>query len=101
MPTYQFKTPDGMIVEQTYSMAEAPMIGSFAVIDGVKCQRVASSGVGGAEQVATATHGYPYAAMSCPRNVPGWKETDSQGHPIIRSQRAEREFMARTGRKRD
>lgn len=99
---YEFRDNEtGVIVEAGYPMGEAPQIGSVVEIDGRACTRIASR-FGGAEQVANATWGWPRKPVQGPQDIPGWKHRDPKdGRIIIPSQRAEREYLAATGRKRD
>lgn len=94
MPSYEFITPDGLVIECVFAMSEAPTIGStydhptFGQIT-----RIAS-----AAQVSPnfTTSTYPYVSHALPRNLPGAK-CDAQGHPIIHSRREERNVASRHG----
>lgn len=103
MPTYEFECRDGSIIERDYGMHDQkPPMGEWVTLDGVECRRIFASGVGGAEQVANRTWGWPRVAVQGPKDIPGWKHYDKKtGRPVIPSPTHEREYLAATGRERD
>jgi hypothetical protein len=94
MPTYQFRTESGKLVECSYRMRDVPSIGSVVEHELLgKITRVAHDA-----QVSPnfTTASYPYVSHALPRNLPGVK-CDSKGHPIIHSRREERNVASRHG----
>ena len=94
MPSYSFiDESTGECIELTYSMRDAPAIGTTVEVDGKRLTRVVSE-----FQVDPATNRsqYPYVSNSLPRGLAGCR-TNSQGKPVIMSRRHERNVMAQHG----
>jgi hypothetical protein len=97
MPSYEFQTSEGTIIELFFHMREVPAIGATVNHDLFGAvTRIAS-----AAQVSTnfTTGTYPYASNALPRNLPGCR-TDSRGRPIIESRRHERNVASEHGYQR-
>lgn len=95
MPQYEFVADDGQIVEKSYPMRDAPPIGAEITVDGKVFRRVFCGTVDQAG-IDRKTHKYPFVSHALPPYLPGCKHTHT-GNNIIRSQRHEREVLARTG----
>ena len=94
MPSYDFITKEGKIVEVVLPMCDVPSIGgTYAHPLFGELVRIAHS----AQVSPNFTTGtYPYVSHALPRNMPGVR-CDSQGHPIIHSRREERNVASRHG----
>jgi sarcosine oxidase delta subunit len=95
MAVYEFACPTcGQISEETHRMKDAPEIGSpssRACIKGCSTRpvRIASS------SVQTLDAGWkPYISRALPRHVPGCREFDATGRPIVSSRAVERNIIA-------
>lgn len=94
MPSYEFRTESGQVIEVVFAMSEVPAIGGtydhpmFGPVTRVP------SGTQVSTNFTTST--YPYVSRALPRNLAGCR-TDPQGHPIIESRRHERNVASRHG----
>ena len=91
MPQYSFKTQStGKIVELFFNMADAPMIGEEVDVVGMKLVRVPDL-----PQVdcKTDTH---FTATSLPRWDKNADKHDAVGKPQFESQKAVREYIAKS-----
>lgn len=95
---YEFEDPNGQIIEISFSMACAPVIGSIISHNGMDLRRVVSASV----QVdpGTCRGQYPYVSHSLPRGLDGCKVT-RDNKPIVMSKRHERNIMAQHGYAKD
>jgi hypothetical protein len=94
MPSYEFETKDGKVIECVFAMRDVPAIGSsfehplFGTVVRVPSGTQVSPNF--------TTSAYPYVSRALPRNLAGVK-CDANGHPIIHSRREERNVASRHG----
>lgn len=94
MPLYPFKHEvTGEVLEVTYSMSDAPSIGTTVLLNGVEYVRIASD-----FQVDDGfnRYQYPYVSNSLPRKLSGCDLT-AAGKPIIMSRRHEKNIASMHG----
>ncbi len=95
MPTYQFESPDGSLVERDYPFGQAPHLGETVELDGVPCVRVISDHLAVAKRTVE-----PFVSVSLPAWAPGaprYEQDPSSpfyGQPKFKG-RAEAEAFAR------
>lgn len=91
MPEYEFRTADGRIVTEFLPMSEAPEIGSWRTVGGVRAQRIAS--------VPRQTdRRYEHVAHSLPPWDPRAPRHDEEGQPVFVSRKEIDEYAARSGK---
>lgn len=97
MPSYEFKTESGQIIEVAFAMSDAPAVGSVYQhpMFGPVTRILSSTQI--SPNFTTST--YPYVSRALPRNLPGCR-VDKQGHPIIESRRHERNISSMHGYQR-
>jgi hypothetical protein len=94
MPSYEFTTNEGLVVECVFAMSEVPAIGSTYQHPTLGLLTRIASAAQVSPNFTTGT--YPYVSRALPRNMAGMK-CDSQGHPIIHSRREERNVASKHG----
>lgn len=100
MPTYQYMTDDGRMIEHTKPMSQAGPIGGI--------EHVRDPGTGDTiqatklpPQLETGTDNWkPYISLRLPRHLAGVPCTPS-GKPIVTSRQQERNIMAQFGYERE
>lgn len=99
---YEFMSDDGELIEASFSMREAPGIGSVVELDHpdlpgvkVKATRIVSR-----NQQVRGDNWKPYVSNRLPRYLEGVPCTPS-GKPIITSRQQERNIMAKFGYERE
>jgi len=95
MPTYEFETADGVILQEWYPMAAAPVAdGEWIDIQGHRCQRIISGGT--EARVIDDRH----VSDSLPRHGSGietvWNKFTPEGKPYFEGSKDIREFEARS-----
>lgn len=99
MPTYEFMTDDGRILEAVFPMAEAPPLGEIRTIDDPAGGQVKATRIPSSHQVQ-GDPWIPYVSNVLPRNIAGVPCTPS-GKPIITTKAQERDICAKYGYERD
>lgn len=91
MPTYEFKTKDGTLLEEFFPISKAPAIGAWRKIRGRMARRVVSN-------CAPEVQGdiKPYVSPSLPKNYPGC-HVDKRGFTIVNSRAHERAIAKNEG----
>jgi hypothetical protein len=95
MPMYAFQTESGEDAQLFYLMEDAPRIGDWVEVDGVRYQRKASFQIDAG--LARKVWGYPYVSNQYhPNELKGAKTIVENGRekPIIESRSQEREIAA-------
>lgn len=85
---YEFETPDGRVIEEPYSMDDAPTIGSRVEINGVTCVRLPSR----VQQVDERS--MSFTSQQLPTNWPYARHYDSNGSPHFTGKNEMRECLA-------
>ena len=89
MPTYEFMTKDGRVVESYYHMSEAPRVGEKVEIDGARVERIMSGNVQFTVPAARQVKAYslPVKHQMDPELAKSVKSWDEDGTPCFSGQR--------------
>tara|TARA_R110000824_G_scaffold84256_9_gene210275 strand:- start:492 stop:794 length:303 start_codon:yes stop_codon:yes gene_type:complete len=99
MPMYLFEdVASGELVRLSYSMADAPSIGTLVSSGPKNYLRLPETDI--QIDVGAIRYKYPYVSQSLPRNLEGCK-TMKSGKPIIESKSHEANVASRHGYERD
>jgi hypothetical protein len=82
MPIYPFQSDDGEVIERSYSMKDAPPLGTLIEHEGKSYKRVVARIVGVQDR------GFiPFKDMTVMDHHPHAPRVDKEGRPIFKSQR--------------
>ncbi len=96
---YEFMDDEGNIIEASYSMADAPAVGSVVTVERPDGEHVEATRIMSTPAVQ-GDNWRPYISSRLPRHLKGCRTTPS-GKPIIETKQQEREVMARGGYERE